>query len=156
VGGAVAGSSIGAAASTGAAFVCINGCRHRHLRAYTPTGTAACSSHCRHQNLRWDRESAAAILCSKGRYPVHCLHPGFITNTRVGGCHKLVQTHPVCLGPRCGGTYIDDASTTKKGCCPYTATMKCATSSIVKNKLSRDVKGLVSSHLFSLVRGVEC
>jgi hypothetical protein len=34
--------------------------------------------------------------------------------------------------------------------------MKCAASSIVKNKLSRDVKGLVSSHLFSLVRGVKC
>jgi hypothetical protein len=30
--------------------------------------------------------------------------------------------------------------------------MKCAASLIVKNKLSRDVKGLVLSHLFSLVR----
>jgi hypothetical protein len=79
------------------------------------------------------------------RHPLHCLHPGFVTNTRVCSCHKLVQTRPVCLGPGCGGTYADGALTTKKGCCPYTATMKCATS-------SRDVKGLVSSHLFSLVR----
>jgi hypothetical protein len=30
--------------------------------------------------------------------------------------------------------------------------MKCATSSVVKNKLSRDVKGLVLSLIFSLVR----
>jgi hypothetical protein len=34
--------------------------------------------------------------------------------------------------------------------------MKCAASSIVKYKISRDVKDLVSSHLFSLVRGVKC
>jgi hypothetical protein len=31
---------------------------------------------------------------------VHCLHPNFLTNTRVWGFHKLVQTLPVCMGPR--------------------------------------------------------
>jgi hypothetical protein len=40
---------------------------------------------------------AKPSLCGR---VIHVLHSGFFSNTRVGGCCKLIQSHPVYMGPR--------------------------------------------------------
>jgi hypothetical protein len=48
-----------------------------------------------HHRLLYGIE-AKTSLCS---HVVHCLHPDFFTTTRVCSYHKLVRTHPICMGP---------------------------------------------------------